>query len=366
MAPSTAGRLARRLALAVERAWDSDRRSRFQHDAADLRVVPYLGHGGPQGVVVRARVLHGAVPSDAVEGEHAWHAVRRTVARFLTDEVPGVPVRVRVADHQVETTSDAEGYVDVRLPGLPGATGPWVEGVVEVPAGVLGRTTPLREPVEVRVPRPGEDLALVSDVDDTVLETGAQDLVTMLRQTFTGSALTRSAVPGAPELYRALVAGPDGRARRPVFYVSSSPWNLHGFLVAFLRRRRLPVGPLLLRDLLGDDPGRGHSTTKTASVEEVLALHPDLRVVLLGDTGQDDPQIYADVVARHGARVAAVYLREVRLDPGDGRTEAALQGWPDDVPVLVADELAQTARHAADLGLLDAVRVADVEAAVAG
>ena len=366
MGSSTAGRLARRLAIALESLWDSDRVRRRDRDPADLRLVPYLGHGGPEGVVVRARVLHGAVPSDAVEGEHAWHAVRRTVARFLTDEVAGVEVRVRVGDDEVVTTSDHEGYVDVRLAGVGAGAGPWLEGVVELPAGVLGRQEALREPVQVRVPGPSADLALVSDVDDTVLETGAQDLVTMLRQTFTGSALTRAAVPGAAELYRALVAGADGRGDRPVFYVSSSPWNLHGFLVAFLRRRRLPVGPLLLRDLLGDDPGRHHATTKTAAVEEVLGLHPRLRVVLLGDTGQDDPRIYADVVARHADRVAAVYLREVRLDPADGRTEAALEGWPADVPVLVTDDLGSTARHAADLGLLDPARVAGVETAAAG
>ena len=96
------------------------------------------------------------------------------------------------------------------------------------------------------VPAPDARFGIVSDVDDTVLQTGVQRLGQMLRQTFTGSALTRTSFPGAPELYRDLAG-----AANPVFYVSSSPWNLHAFLIAFLRHQRLPLGPVLLRDLLG-------------------------------------------------------------------------------------------------------------------
>lgn len=69
----------------------------------------------------------------------------------------------------------------------------------------------------------------------------------MIRVTATNSALTRTAFPGVPELYRALEAGTGGPSR-PFFYVSSSPWNLEGFLRGFITHREIPLGPLLLRD----------------------------------------------------------------------------------------------------------------------
>ena len=77
-------------------------------------------------------------------------------------------------------------------------------------------------PLDVLVPSHAAAFGVISDVDDTILETGVQRVGRMIRQTFTGSALTRTPFPGAAELYRDLADGIN-----PVFYVSSSPWNLH-------------------------------------------------------------------------------------------------------------------------------------------
>ena len=166
----------------------------------------------------------------------------------------------------------------------------------------------------------------------------------MVVQTLTGSALTRTAFPGAPELYRDLAG-----AANPVFYVSSSPWNLHTFLLAFLRHRGFPLGPLLLRDLLGTRAGREQ---KHERIREILDLHPDLSFVLLGDSGERDPEIYAAIVGEYPDRILAVYIREVRLDPGDGRVEEVSDDWGSDVPFVLAADSDAVRRHATGLGLL--------------
>jgi phosphatidate phosphatase APP1 len=167
----------------------------------------------------------------------------------------------------------------------------------------------------------------------------------MLRQTFTGSALTRTPFPGAAELYRDLT----GAHGNPVFYVSSSPWNLYGFLIGFLRHRDFPLGPLLLRDLIGNREGRAR---KHERIAEILDLHPHLSFVLIGDSGEHDPQIYADIVREHPGRILAVYIREVRLDPGDGRVEAVTDSWDHDVPFVLAADTDAVRRHLVGLGIL--------------
>ena len=135
----------------------------------------------------------------------------------------------------------------------------------------------------------------------------------------------------------------------PVFYVSSSPWNLHSFLLAFLRHRGFPPGPVLLRDLLGTAAGREQ---KHGRIQEVLDLHPQLAFVLIGDSGEEDPEIYADVVRANPGRILAVYIREVRLDPGDGRVEEVSTAGTEDVPFVLAADSDAVRRHAAGLGLL--------------
>jgi phosphatidate phosphatase APP1 len=207
-----------------------------------------------------------------------------------------------------------------------------------------GLTSPHAAELDVRVPSSSAAFGIISDVDDTVIRTGVQRAGQMIVHTLTGSELTREPFPGAAELYRDLVA-----AVNPIFYVSSSPWNLHAFLTAFLDHHGFPRGPLLLRDLLGTGAGR---EPKHGRISEILDLHPDLRFVLIGDSGERDPQIYADIVRSHPGRILAVYIREVRLDPGDGRVEEVVSTWGPDVPFVLAADSHAVRRHASALGLL--------------
>ncbi len=332
------------LLVEAERRWDAARLRRTAGRTPEsFRIDAYLGHGGPEGVVVRGRVLDNPPMTPAMEGEGAGAALRRSLSQFVTDELPGVPLKVTVGDACAEVETDGEGYFHAEL--RPSALAdPWQDGEVELAGEYRGLTEPHRTPVRIRVPGPEARFGVISDVDDTILETGVQRVGLMLRQTFTGSALTRTPFPGAAELYQDLATGGN-----PLFYVSSSPWNLYGFLIGFLRHRDFPLGPLLLRDLIGTHDGRAR---KHERIEEILDLHPRLPFVLIGDSGEKDPEVYADIVRAHPGRILAVYIREVRLDPGDGRVEAVTDGWDQDVPFVLAADTDAVREHAVTLGLL--------------
>jgi phosphatidate phosphatase APP1 len=133
--------------------------------------------------------------------------------------------------------------------------------------------------------------------------------------------------------------------------VSSSPWNLHGFLDAFLRRAGLPTGPLFLRDLGVDETmfiQGSHDAHKRAAIEELLALH-DTSFVLVGDTGQHDPEIYRSIVASHPGRIEAVLLRHLT---SDDRVEDVRHLFADvTVPLAVAGDALGMAEAAESNGL---------------
>ena len=109
----------------------------------------------------------------------------------------------------------------------------------------------------------------------------------------------------------------------PVFFVSSSPGDLHNSHVTFIRHT-VPGGPGAARDLLGTSTGREQ---KPRRIQEILDLHPRLRFVLIGDSGAKDREIYAAVAradpgrtsrsisARFGATRAMVGWRRSRT-PG--------------------------------------------------
>ncbi len=360
-----AGHHVRRLAVMLERRWDAVVLARRAGRPPDnLRIDPYLGHGSDTTAVVRGRVLDNPEPATGMEGVTVWAAIRRNLARFNTRELPGVPLLVRVGDTEIETETDEEGYFSLRFEtDLTGTREGWVIGEIGLRVPYRGLIGDYSTGLRIRVPGPGAGFGVISDVDDTILHTETQRALTMLRNTLTGSVRSRTPIGGAAELYRALAAGEPGPNENPFFYVSSSPWNLHGFLAAFLEYRRFPAGPLLLRDLLGGDADRSHHSHKSKRIDEVLELHPGLAFVLIGDSAQDDPGIYEEVVRRHPARIVAVYLREARLGPSDGRVETIIEEWNHDVPVVLAVDPAMIAEHAASLGLIEASDVATIRRA---
>lgn len=329
----------------AERTWDATRFRRAATRAPiRFRIEPYGGHGTSDGIVVRGRVLDDPPLSQAVEGEGVVSAVRRSLRGFLTDELPNVPLRIAVAGAVTQLATDSEGYFLARL-APESVDPPWTTGTVELSGEYRGLTERHAAEFTVRIPAPDAAFGVISDVDDTILDTGVQRVARMIYQTFTGSALTRLPVAGAAELYRDMENG----GRNPFFYVSSSPWNLHAFIEGFLRHRGFPMGPVLLRDLLGTAAGREE---KHDRIREVLDMHAGLKFVLIGDSGEKDHEIYAEIVHAYPGRILAVYIREARLQPGDGRVEKISSAWAHDVPFVLAADIEDVRRHAAGLGLI--------------
>ncbi len=260
---------------------------------------PYRGYAEPGALVLRGRVLSGLRRRDPVPESSRWANFRQMVGLFLTSEVAGVTVRA--GGHTAQ--SDDEGYVTLRLPRDGVAPG-WAAPLAEIAQAA-------HEPraMPVLVPRNDARFGVISDIDDTMMHTGAHSLLRNLWTTFTGSALSRRVFPDAVALIDRLSAG----GRNPVFYVSSSPWNLSHFLESVFHRAGLVPGPMFLRELGvrdGGAIGASHLDHKGAAIDLVLAANPDLGFVLLGDTGQMDAFVYRDAVRRHPGRIRAVILRE--------------------------------------------------------
>ncbi|MCW0215048.1 MAG: DUF2183 domain-containing protein [Pseudonocardia sp.] len=335
-------------------------------------VLTFVGHGSPKRIRVGARVVLGrsdAVPATLDPAEPARPAARRrsrravflsSVSRFFTVPLPRTPVSLRTPGHDVDVRSDNDGYVDavVDNPGLePG----WHDVELTLTDGTSA-TAP------VLVVDPQVDLALVSDVDDTILETGLTRGLAFLRATLLTETADRAPLPGAAALYRALVSRPEG-PDRPVFYVSTSPWNLHASLLEFIALRAFPLGPLLLTDW-----GPGHGSLfrigarehKTGLIQRILEEHPDTNLVLIGDTGQLDPEIYAAIAEAFPQRIRAVYVR--RAASWDTRRDAEVAALAArvtalGVPMLAVDDSTEIAEHAASIGVLEGTEVEAVRAA---
>jgi len=336
-----------------------------------LQLDAYRSYGTARKFYIKGRLLADRGLTAQTAADSGWRNFRSMVRRFNSREVAGADLVAELPDgNQHLVTTDDEGYFTLIIEpqALPE---PLAYLWYPVPVRVSRLPQHFRPPLpavhasaKVLVPPASAEFGVISDLDDTVFETSATNLLKMLARTLFSNAHSKLPFVGVADFYRRLQRGRTGRPDNPFFYVSSSPWNLYDVLDEFLSIHEIPPGPLLLRDLTIARPkttpppgitgsAAVHFAHKLHEIDDLLTTYAQLPFVLLGDSGQEDARIYREVVRRHPGRIRAIYIRDVQVPARAllvGPIAEALKA--EGVPMLLVADYATAAAHAATIGLI--------------
>ncbi len=324
-----------------------------------VKIQAYRGYGTKERVYVKGRVLEERGIRRPSETDSWWDNLVSMYKRLQSREIPYARLLARFEDVEAEVTADEEGMFEL-----------WMESSESIPEGEMWQSVELEllepesdkqeEPVRatgrVLIPPSEAPFGVISDIDDTVIQSDIGSFLGMLGTILFSNARTRLPLPGVAAFYRALHAGPDGDARAPMFYVSNGLWNLYDLLDDFFRWNGIPGGPVLLlrnwgvyRDELLPMDQRAH---KLGLIRPILDLYSDLPFMLIGDSGEADPEIYHGLVEEYGEQILVVYIRKVGRDV---ERPAAIRALADEIvdagsELVLADDSLSMARHAAQRG----------------
>ena len=361
---------------------------------APARIQPYFGYRSRERLFITVRALRSRKSEFGKAGK--WRAMRTMISQFASHEVKDFPVELELVSPEGEIRrhqgiTDKEGFVrfDIHLEGeweyeehpqWETVTFHWknIEGEQCVDGHVLA-------------PGTATGLAMISDIDDTIIETGItgnfRAVMRNWRRVLMEMPDERILVPGADIFYNALGGNPGlpggkGHAgnhqyasRRPFFYVSSSPWNLFSYLVTYMEGRGLPLGPIMLREWGLNRKTFGsssHGAHKRAAIEGIIATYPELKFALIGDDSQGDLTAFSAIAIDNPDRVRAVFIRKVgeAMSPEELAAKAALEAAK--IPLWLGEGYDKGHDFLASIGLLedgeaekivDSVRTGEVEAA---
>ncbi|MBB3206161.1 phosphatidate phosphatase APP1 [Rhodopirellula rubra] len=291
-------------------------RRRFGREGVP-KIQPYMGYASTDFIHLHGRVLTNPPISADYQSDRWWRNLSNAIQRFVSDEVPGVTVEATLDGQRATTTSDAEGYFHLELPRSESRDHVfWDIATLRILNHPRARRQSDRASCGVLSVPPDARYAIISDVDDTILHTGATDIATMAKLTFFGNARTRAPLDGVAELYEHLQRDTHGVPTNPIFYVSSSPWNLYDLLEDFLELNAIPRGPLLLRDLGFDEnkflkSGHDHKLDKA---RRLIKTFDQLPFLLFGDSGQEDARLYAAAAAEFPKRIHGIFIRDIDPD----------------------------------------------------
>jgi hypothetical protein len=242
---------------------------------------------------------------------------RERIRYFLADNERGKALVLRFGTNEFPmSTSAANGRFDGSFL-IPEEAWPQRElgvtnGVVQVTAWVGDGDTWRTASLQIHVVR-AQGWSVISDIDDTIKISNVRDRSTLLKNTFFRPF---KPAPGMAGLYREW-----SHEVSPQFhYLSASPGQLFVPLSQFVQAHDFPLGTFHLKPFRLKDSSVGQmlapqNSYKSAAIEKLLRQFPKRRFVLVGDSGEQDPEIYGSVARIFPRQVTRIFIRNVTQEP---------------------------------------------------
>ncbi|KAI5474306.1 hypothetical protein MNV49_003645 [Pseudohyphozyma bogoriensis] len=152
---------------------------------------------------------------------------------------------------------------------------------------------------------------VISDIDDTIKWTEVTHGTKSIFRNVFVRELTEIQVPGMSDWYRKME-----ELTCQFHYVSNSPWELWNVLRKFLHIANFPAGSATLKEYgsasgavakLWEEPGQ----RKRANVENIIKEFPHCKFLLVGDSGEQDMNLYVALAAQYPDTIVGIWIRDV-------------------------------------------------------
>lgn len=265
-------------------------------------------------------MLRGLLSALELSSDYANDAVFKSrVEGFLASPLGGERIQIELAgQHYVlQTKSKRSGLFNCKL---------------DIPASLLAqyRTSgeqedaPFKKPINASPPEVFSDgsvpvflakrrgVSVVTDIDDTIKLTEVTSRRRMLKRTFIEPF---EAIQGMAEAYH------SWEKQGALFhYVSSSPWQIYRPIEQFMQEHDFPAGSMHLKWFrLRDEIFKGwrllRRKSKGGVIKNLIKRMPDRTFVLVGDSGERDPEIYAKLASKFPNQIVRICIRQIDANP---------------------------------------------------
>ncbi len=317
-------------------------------DPSLIHIDNYHGYANRHTVILRGRALEGKEDWTFHPSDSGWKNFRGIARYWFTREIPFITIEGHVYGQPFSTITDEEGYFRIEIPRPPELSTNERWQPFETHLSGQSRTFP----GQILASSESADRLIISDIDDTVIATGARQIWQMVKTTLLKNMHTRETFEGVSDFYEQLIS----KKNNPFYYVSSSPWNLRAFLNQVFEINHIPLGPAFMTDwgldstkLLKD----GHGKHKRNAIEHLLRFHPELPCILIGDSGEKDPEIYSSLVDDYPDRISAIYIRDVADTTRDEEVrQLAQECEKKHVPLILISKTAEAIADARKRGFI--------------
>lgn len=283
-----------------------------------IKVEPFLAFGNNTEVFFKGRVIKAYTQQRPSSRKNWLSNIISAIKRYAGSSVPLAKVEIIFQNKSYVVSTDEDGVFELHIVDSK----PILNEKEQVLFQVLEPLSKETSIAHMDVTRYSGQTGVISDIDDTIIISHSTDIGKKFWLSISKNAFSRRPLPGVSEFYRKITQD----KRLPIFYVSSSDWSLYDLIQDFLRFRLIPEGPILLKDKHINlrniwKSGGGDHSHKANKIELIMNMFPQMQFYLIGDSGQHDPEIYAQVIKDYPGRVKDVFIRIVGTLDADRESE---------------------------------------------
>ncbi len=224
---------------------------------------------------------------------------------FFADPISGAEVILDVAGREFKGTSENTGHFYFEASIIQEELKQYsVMNKVEVVAKLAENPAINYQSSITVIPEKGK--TVISDIDDTIKMTEVSQQKSLAKNILINPY---EVIPGMDHLYDNL------RNKGNYFhYVSLSPWQLFLPLLKMLNENKMPMDSIHLREfhwkqIRSWEKLKGNPQEKKTAINKIITDFPLHQFTLVGDIGEVDPEIYAELYKVYPEQIAKILIR---------------------------------------------------------
>jgi len=229
-----------------------------------------------------------------------WQIFLSTIRTYFRRPAQKENIYIKIGGQEIRTqTNDAgEFWVETNL---------LINSRIQVFSTETDKQIPICQQYPIYYPNTSCQLAIISDIDDTILVSYTSSFLKRMKALFLVAPQNRQPISFVRSILETV-----HRYGGNIYYVSKSESNLFRVLTSIIHYHNIPEGNLFLTSylrfiqLLNPKKGKNY---KNSRIKTVMDNSPGKRFILLGDDTQYDMRIYTEIAEEYPDRIFRIYIR---------------------------------------------------------
>ncbi|MBK8393760.1 MAG: App1 family protein [Leptospiraceae bacterium] len=173
---------------------------------------------------------------------------------------------------------------------------------------------------------PEEANCVISDIDDTVKISDVRNKKNLIQNSFVNPFQT---VQGMQKIY----SNWQSSKVDCFVFVSASPWQIYPILSTFFIEEQFPLSLYFMKYFRMKDSSflnlfEKPESYKFETIEPLIQEWKRVNFILVGDSGEKDPEAYAKLIRKYPDRITKVFIRKAYEENLEDRIKTVFQDIP--------------------------------------